>query len=67
MNDIIIYKETNKVIVITSNLNRTFVFRSMDKNNNHLVPTYVLHVNDADMKNIKITLPQVNTNVTIIP
>jgi hypothetical protein len=39
----------------------------MDKNNNHLVPTYVLHVNDADMKNIKITLPQVNTNVTIIP
>ena len=55
MNDVIIYKETNKVIVTTSNLNRTFVFRSMDKNNNHLVPTYVLHVNDADMKNIKIT------------
>ena len=51
----------------TVNLNgKEFIFRSLDKNNSGIVPTYVLHVNEEGL-NIKITVPQCSTAVIDIP
>ena len=51
----------------TVNLNgKEFIFRSLDKNNSDIVPTYVLHVNEEGL-NIKITVPQCSTAVIDIP
>lgn len=57
MSTIIIDRE-NDIVIINGN---KYTFRSFIKNNNGIVPTYVLHVNDEDLNNIKATLPQCNT------
>ena len=44
-----------------------YLFRSFNKNNKSVAPTYVLHVNDDELNNIKIILPQCNTIITEIP
>ena len=67
MVEVIIDKRENTVTIEGPLLSRVYVFRSFSKNNNGIVPTYVLHVNDDDKSNIKITLPQCNTIITEIP
>ena len=67
MVEVIIDKRNNTVTIEGPLLSHVYVFRSFNKNNNGIVPTYVLHVNDDDQSNIKITLPQCNTVVTEIP
>ena len=67
MVEIIIDKRNNTVTIEGPLLSHVYVFRSFRKNNNGTVPTYVLHVNDDDKLNIKITLPQCNTIITEIP
>jgi hypothetical protein len=67
MVEVIIDKRENTVTIEGPLLSHVYVFRSFSKNNNGIVPTYVLHVNDDDKANIKITLPQCNTIITEIP
>lgn len=66
MVEIIIDKRNNTVTIEGPLLKGVYIFRSFSKNNNGIVPTYVLHVNDDDKLNVKITLPQCNTVVTEI-
>lgn len=67
MNDVIIYQNKKMAIIDTLHGRKTYVFRSLSKNNNGPVPTYVFHVNDIEKQNIKITLPQCSTNLIQIP
>ena len=67
MTDVIINKSTGEIAINGPFHTRTYIFRSFSKNNNGIVPTYVFHVNDDKLRNIKITLPQCNTVVTEIP
>lgn len=67
MNDVIIYQNEKITIIDTPHGSKTYIFRSLSKNNNGPVPTYVFHVNDIDKRNIKITLPQCSTNLIQIP
>lgn len=67
MNDVIIYQNKKITIIDTPHGHKTYVFRSLSKNNNGPVPTYVFHVNDIEKQNIKITLPQCSTNLIQIP
>ena len=67
MVEIIIDKRNDTVTIEGPLLSHVYVFRSFVKNNNGVIPTYVLHVNDDDLNNIKITLPQCNTIITEIP
>lgn len=67
MVEVIIDKRENTVTIEGPLLSHVYVFRSFSKNNNGIVPTYVLHVNDDDKLNIKITLPQCSTIITEIP
>lgn len=67
MNDVIIYGGKQLIIIDTPHGRKTYIFRSLSKNNNKPIPTYVFHVNDVGKQNIKITLPQCSTNLTQIP
>lgn len=67
MVNVIIDKGIGKISIEGPLHTRTYIFRSFSKNNNGIVPTYVFHVNDDDLRNIKITLPQCSTVVTEIP
>ena len=67
MVEVIIDKRENTVTIEGPLLSKVYLFRSFSKNNSGIVPTYVLHVNDDDMSNIKITLPQCGTIITEIP
>ena len=63
MTTVIINRQGESVLIDE----KLYIFRSFSKNNNGIVPTYVLHVNDTMMNNIKITLPQCNTIIIDIP
>lgn len=67
MVEVIIDKRNDTVTIEGPLYSHMYLFRSFSKNNNGTVPTYVLHVNDDDLNNIKITLPQCNTIITEIP
>ncbi len=67
MNDVIIYKQKQLIIIDTPHGRKTYIFRSLSKNNQGPVATYVLHTNDIEKQNIKITLPQCCTNLIQLP
>lgn len=67
MVEVIIDKRENTLTIEGLLYSRVYLFRSFNKNNNDIVPTYVFHVNDDDMLNIKITFPQCSTVITEIP
>lgn len=67
MVEVIIDKRTNTVTIEGPISSHMYLFRSFSKNHKGVIPTYVLHVNDDDQLNIKITLPQCNTIITEIP
>lgn len=67
MTEVIIDKRNDTVTIEGPLTSSVYIFRSFSKNNSGIVPTYVLHVNDDDQLNIKITLPQCNTIITEIP
>jgi hypothetical protein len=67
MVEVIIDKRNDTVTIEGPLYSHMYLFRSFSKNNKSTVPTYVLHVNDDDQLNIKITLPQCNTIITEIP
>lgn len=60
----IIIDRENSIVTLNGN---QYIFRSIVKNNNDIVPTYVLHVNSEGLDNIKITSPQCNTIIIDIP
>lgn len=60
----IIIDRENSTVTLNGN---KYIFRSIVKNNNGTVPTYVLHVNNEGLDNIKITSPQCNTIIIDIP
>lgn len=67
MVEVIIDKRNDTVTIEGPLCSYVYLFRSFSKNNKGVIPTYVLHVNDDDQSNIKITLPQCNTIITEIP
>lgn len=67
MTDVIVDKTANQVTIVTSNQVYKYIYRNLSKDNNLTVPKYVLNVNNEDMKNIKVTLPQATTNLIVIP
>lgn len=67
MVEVIIDKRNDTVTIEGPLISQVYTFRSFIKNNNGTIPTYVMHVNDDDLNNIKITLPQCNTVIIEIP
>lgn len=67
MVEVIIDKRNDTITIAGPLYSHMYLFRSFSKNNKGVVPTYVLHVNDDELNNIKITLPQCNTIITEIP
>lgn len=67
MVEVIIDRRNDSVTIEGPLYSHIYLFRSFSKNNKSSLPTYVLHVNDDDLNNIKITLPQCNTIITEIP
>lgn len=67
MVEVIINRKDNTITIDSAGYSRCYIFRSISKNNNSVVPTYVFHVNDDDLLNIKIVVPQCKTMITEIP
>ena len=67
MVEVIIDRRNDTVTIEGPLYSHMYLFRSFNKNNKSATPTYVLHVNDDELNNIKIILPQCNTIITEIP